>query len=96
VISDQLPFGPHSDAIGWEERVENLESQRRGQFEISVLHCEADGGGAIADHADADADVRCGGDGDEFGKARARVFGPRGSGEQRCRQRIAVQLRKNQ
>ena len=63
---DQLPFRPHSDAVGREEGVEDLERQRRGQFE--VLKREADGTGALADHADV---RRCS---EEFEKARARVL----------------------
>jgi hypothetical protein len=78
---DQLPFGPHSDAVGWEERVEDLESQRGGK--IKVLHCEADGGGALADHANV---CRCG---EELEKARARVL----IFAEAQRRRIVVQLR---
>jgi hypothetical protein len=77
---DQLPFGPHSDAV-WHESVDDLESQWRGKFE--VLHCEADGGGALADHADV---RRCS---EELEEARARVL----LFAEAQRQRIPVQLR---
>jgi hypothetical protein len=79
---DQLPFGPHSDAVGWEKSVEDLERQRRGQFE--VLQREANGTGALSDHADV---RRCG---DDLNEARARVFVP----FEGQRQRILVQLTK--
>jgi hypothetical protein len=81
---DQLPFGPHSDLVWWEERVEDLKSQRRGQFEI--LQREADRGGALADHADV---RRCG---EELEQARARVL----IVVEAQRQRIVEQLRKNE
>jgi hypothetical protein len=42
---DQLPFGPHSDVVGWEESVEDLQSQWRWKFE--VLQREADGTGSL-------------------------------------------------
>jgi uncharacterized protein YqcC (DUF446 family) len=77
---DQLPFGPHSDAVG-EESVENLESDKSGEME--VLQCIADGGGALADHADV---RRCG---EELEEARARV-----AVVEAQRQRIVRQLRK--
>jgi hypothetical protein len=78
---DQLPFGPHADAVGWEESVEDLESHECGEME--VLQCIADGGGALADHADV---RRCS---EELEEARARflVFA------EAQRQRIEVQLR---
>jgi hypothetical protein len=81
---DQLPFGPHADAVWWEKSVEDLECQWRGQFE--VLHCEADGGGAIADHADVRRH------GEELEKTRARVL----VNAETQRQRIVVQLRNNE
>jgi hypothetical protein len=77
---DQLPFGPHSDAVR-AERVDDFESQRSGQFE--VLHCEADGGGALTDHAD----VR--GCSEQFKEATARIL-REAKGQ---RQRIVPQLR---
>jgi hypothetical protein len=66
---DQLPFGPHADVVGWEESVEDLESERRGQFEL--LHRKANGGGAFADHGD----VRRHGEELEEARARVLVFG---------------------
>jgi hypothetical protein len=77
---DQLPFGPHADAVWWEKSVEDLECQWRGQFE--VLHCETDGGGALADHADVRRH------GEELGKARARILEA-----EELRQTIVRQLR---
>jgi uncharacterized protein YfaQ (DUF2300 family) len=81
---DQLPFGPHSDAVGWEERVEDLERDERG--EVEVLQCIADGGSALADHADV---CSCG---EEFEEARARVL-PFAEAQ---RQRIVEQLRNSE
>jgi hypothetical protein len=78
---DHLPFGPHSDAVGWQEGVEDLESQRRGKLEI--LHGEADGTGALADHGDV---RRCG---KELEEARARVL----EDAEAQRQWIVAQLR---
>jgi hypothetical protein len=63
---DQLPFGPHADAVGWEERVEDLERDKGG--EVELLQCDADGGGALADHGDV---RRCG---EELEEARTRVL----------------------
>jgi hypothetical protein len=80
---DQLPFGPHSDAV-WKEGVEDLESGERG--EVEVLQRIADGAGAVADHADV---RRCS---EELEKARARVLRPL----EAQRQRIAPQLRNNE
>jgi hypothetical protein len=76
---DQLPFGPHSDVVGWEESVENLESQRGGKLEI--LHGKADGGGAITNHADVSR-YR-----EELGESRTCILK-----ELEERQRIVVQL----
>jgi hypothetical protein len=80
---DQLPFGPHSDFVR-AERVDDFESQRGGQFE--VLHGEADGGGAFADHADVRRH------GEELGESRARVLVI----FKAQRQRIDFQLRKSE
>jgi hypothetical protein len=63
---DQLPFGPHSDVVGWEKSVEDLESEWRGKLEI--LHGEADRRGALANHAD----VRRGSK--QLEEARARIL----------------------
>jgi hypothetical protein len=77
---DQLPFRPHADAVG-EESVEDLERDKGG--EVEVLQCIADGGGAIADHADVCRR------GEELKKARARVLVV----VEAQRQRIVPQLR---
>jgi hypothetical protein len=79
---DQLPFGPHSDAV-WAVGIDDLERQWRWKFE--VLHCEADRRGALTDHADV---RRCG---EEFKEARASVLAV----AEAQRQMIAVQLRRN-
>jgi hypothetical protein len=81
---DQLPFGPHSDVVGWEKSVEDLECQWGGKFEI--LHRKANGSGAITDHADV---RRCG---KELEEARARVLVV----AEAQRQRIVPQLRNNE
>jgi hypothetical protein len=81
---DQLPFRPHSDAVGWEESVEDLERDKGGEME--VLQCNADGGGALADHADV---CRCG---EEFEEARASVL----LCVEAQRQRIVPQLRNSE
>jgi hypothetical protein len=80
---DQLPFGPHADAVR-AQGVEDSESQRRGKFEI--LKSEADGTGALADHADV---RRCS---EELEEARARVL----IFVEAQRQRIVRQLRNNE
>jgi hypothetical protein len=80
---DQLPFGPHSDAV-WKESVEDLESDECG--EVEVLQCIADGAGAVADHADV---RRCG---EELDEARARVLRPL----EAQRERIVPQLRNSE
>jgi hypothetical protein len=77
---DQLPFGPHADAV-WAVGVDDFESQRRRQFE--VLHRKADGGGALADHADMRRR------GEELEETRARIL----EVFKDQRQRIAVELR---
>jgi hypothetical protein len=77
---DQLPFGPHSDGI-WAVGIDNLESQRRGKLEI--LKSDADGRGALADHAD----VGCRGEDVEEARASALIF------TEAQWQRIVVQLR---
>jgi hypothetical protein len=79
-LCDQLPFGPHSDVVGREESVEDLESQWRGKLEI--LKCKAHGTGALADHADVRRR------GEELGEARARVLRE----VKAQRQRIVAQL----
>jgi hypothetical protein len=80
---DQLPFGPHSDAV-WAVGVDDFERQWRRKFE--VLHCKADRGGAITDHADV---RRCR---EELEKARARILGQ----AKAHRQRIVAQLRNSE
>jgi galactitol-specific phosphotransferase system IIB component len=78
---DQLPFGPHSDAVWWEESVEDFERQWR--WKLEVLQCEADVGGALTNHAD----VRC--CEEELEHTRASVLAV----DEAQRQRILVQLR---
>jgi hypothetical protein len=78
---DQLPLCPHSDAVGWEKGVKDLERDK-GR-EVEVLQCDADGGGALSDNADV---RRCG---EELEQARTRVLAE----AEAQRQRIAIQLR---
>jgi hypothetical protein len=81
---DQLPLGPHSDAVGWEESVEDFERDKGGEKE--VLQRIADGGGTLADHADV---RRCD---EELEETRARVL----KAAVAQRQRILFQLRNSE
>jgi hypothetical protein len=84
---DQLPLGPHANRVLVNRSVDNLQSDKRRQFE--TLQTNADLGGALADRAD----VRRGGE-DFVETARALFDTLEGVVVNRERKWVSVKLKR--